>query len=119
MKFGEILRGLRAEKAITLRDLSVVSDIDVGYLSRIERCSLPAPQKPELLDAIVKGVRATEEEERLLRDQAAADNDTFPSDVRDKVREMIGIPLLLRTVANKGLSAEEIEKIARYIDENY
>ena len=119
MKFGEILRGMRAEKAITLRELSLLTDIDVGYLSRVERCSLPPPQKPDLLDAIVKGIGATGEEEQRLRDQAATDNDAIPEDVRDKVREMIGVPLLLRTVANKGLSAKELENIAKYIDENY
>ena len=118
-KFGVMLREMRAKNAITLRELSMVSDVDLGYLSRLERGSVPPPQKNELLESIITGVRATQEEAQSLRDQADQDNKAFPRDIADRMKEMEGVPLLLRTVANKELSKEELEKITEYIKEHY
>ncbi|MGA2624795.1 MAG: helix-turn-helix transcriptional regulator [Bacteroidota bacterium] len=119
MRFGQLLRDLRAQRGITLRQLAGDSDIDVSYLSRVERESIPPPQKEELLEAIIAAISASEEEARQLRDYAALDNENFPKDIAGKMKEMVGIPLLLRSVANKRLSAEDIEKITRYINDNY
>jgi len=119
MKYGEMLRNLRVEKEITLRELASNSDIDVAYLSRVERCTIPPPQKDELLDAINDAIDATEAEGRALKDQAAVDNKVFPPDIADKIGKMEGIPLLLRTVANKKLTAEEIRKVTDFINSRY
>ena len=118
-KFGELLRKLRAEKGITLRELSDNSDIDVSYLSRVERGSIPPPQKEELLASIIQGIQATNYEAQQLRDQAAIDNEKFPKDVAGRMKEMVGVPLLLRSVANKKLTAEQLKKISDHINENY
>ena len=119
MKYGEMLRKLRLEKEMTLRELASNSDIDVAYLSRVERCTIPPPQKEELLDAINDALDATEAEAQQLKDQAAIDNKQFPRDIADKIEKIEGIPLLLRTVANKKLSAKEIRKVTDYINKRY
>ena len=119
MKYGEMLRTIRTEKAITLRELASNSDIDAAYLSRIERCTIPPPQKAELLNAINEAISATPEESIALKDQSAIDNKQFPQDIAENIKEMVGIPLLLRTMANKKMTEEQIRKVTAFINERY
>lgn len=119
MKYGVMLRDLRVRKEMTLRELALNSDIDVAYLSRVERGTIPPPQKEELLDAINEALGVTKQEAQQLRDQAAIDNKQFPKDIAEDLDKMVGIPLLLRTVANKKLSADEIKEVTSYINKEY
>lgn len=119
MGYGEMLRTKRLEKDMTLRDLAANSDIDVAYLSRVERESCAPPQKQELLDAIHEALGLSTAEARILLDQAALDNKSIPNDIAEKVKHIEGIPMLLRTVANKKLSAEQIKKIAKFINDRF
>lgn len=119
MSFGQMLRDLRAKKGVTLRELGLNSDIDVAYLSRIERETLQPPQKESLLDKIIEGLGASTDEGQRLKDQAAIDNEKFPKDIAEGVRKIVGIPTLLRSVTNKKLTAEQIKKITEFINENY
>lgn len=119
MLYGEMLRNIRLEREITLRELALKSDIDVGYLSRVERGTIPPPQKEELLDAINEALELRKEEARKLKDQAALDNKQFPKDVAQNLDKVVGIPMLLRTVANKKLSADEIKKVTEYINKQF
>ncbi len=119
MKYGEMLRELRTQKGITLRELANNSDIDVAYLSRVERCTIPPPQKSELINAINDGIGATIEEKKNLADQASIDNEQFPKDIAKDIKDIVGIPLLLRTVANKKMTEEQIRKVTAFINERY
>jgi len=50
MGYGEMLRSKRIEREMTLRDLSSRTDIDVAYISRVERETINPPQDEELLE---------------------------------------------------------------------
>ena len=119
MRYGELLRETRVERDITLRELSRRSDIDVAYLSRIERVTIPPPQKDELLDAINEALGLTAGEAKKMKDQAAMDNSQLPKDIKQDFKGAVGIPMLLRTVANKKLTSEEIQDLIRHINEQY
>ncbi len=91
----------------------------MAYLSRVERGTTRPPQKEELLDAINEALNMTTEEGQKLKDQAATDNEHFPKDIAQDVKDVVGLPMLLRTVANKKLSPEDMEGIIKYINEQY
>ena len=114
-----MLRTKRVEKQITLRDLSFRTDIDVAYLSRVERETIAPPSKEDLLESINEALELSSEEGKTLIDQASMDNEKFPKDIAGAVKEMVGIPLLLRSMANKKLNEDQIRKITSFINDNY
>jgi transcriptional regulator with XRE-family HTH domain len=114
-----MLRTMRTKKEITLRELAENSDIDVAYLSRVERATIPPPQKEEILNAINEALNLSEEEAESFRDQSAIDNEHFPKDIAKDIKDIVGIPLLLRTVANKKMTEEQIRKVTAFINERY
>lgn len=119
MKYGNLLRSTRVSKEITLRELAKVTDIDVAYLSRVERGTIPPPQKQELLQSINDGLKLTVDEALMFNDFASLDNKQFPKDIEKNITNNVGIPMLLRTVANKKLSPDKIKEISDYINKEY
>jgi transcriptional regulator with XRE-family HTH domain len=119
MRFGETLREIRLKKEITLRQFALDSDVDLAYLSRIERGTVAPPQKEELLDAICAGLELGPDESRELKDLATNENGRMPADVAANLAANAGIPMLLRTVDNKRLSPDQIREVAEYIARNY
>jgi transcriptional regulator with XRE-family HTH domain len=55
MKFGEFLRIKRLENNFSLRKMARVTDIDVAYLSRIERTAKP-PEKKRIINKIINAI---------------------------------------------------------------
>jgi hypothetical protein len=43
----------------------------------------------------------------------------LPNDIAAKLKAMEGVPLLLRTVANKKLDGSQIKKLTDFINERY
>jgi transcriptional regulator with XRE-family HTH domain len=119
MGYGQILREIRTKKDITLRELALRSDIDVAYLSRVERESILPPQKEELLDAINEALELESKLAKELKDQSMLDNQMLPKDIAEKMKSMEGVPMLLRTVANKKLDGDQIKKLTNFINERY
>ena len=117
MAYGEMVRQVRIAKGITLRELSLRTEIDTARLSRIERETMTPPQSDEILDSINEGLNLTAEESQKFKDQAALDNKKFPSDI--KIPKMEGFPMFLRTVANKQLSTKELKELTDFINEQY
>lgn len=119
MGYGKMLRSIRLEKEMTLRELSVRSDIDVAYLSRVERETCNPPQDEELLDSINFALNIDPKTSQVLKDQSAFDNKRFPSDVANSISKIEGFPLFLRTVSNKKLDPEKLKQLTEFINERY
>ena len=119
MGYGQMLREIRTQKEITLRELALRSDIDVAYLSRVERESVLPPQKEELINAINEALEIDTKSAKALKDQASLDNQMLPNDIAEKLKAMEGVPMLLRTVANKKLDGNQIKKLTDFINERY
>lgn len=114
--FGERLRERRAELRLSLRDFALRAAMDPGNLSRIERGRVPPPQDPEILDRITAALEllGTPDGESL-RDLAATENGLIPNDIMTDAQVMSALPLLLRTVKNKQLDDDAIERLVQMI----
>ena len=123
LSFGELLKKLRlGEAGIGLRRFADLVELQASNLSNIERGKIPPPANKETLDRICDtlGLSATDPRRPELFDLAAKGNDgRIPADVAAIVKESKGVPVLVRTVANRQLSEEKLRELARYIEENY
>lgn len=119
MEYGKKIREIRTLRSISLRKLANESDIDVAYLSRVERGTINPPQKPELLESINLALALDEEQAQKLRDLASIDNSKIPDDMVKDTVQVVGFPMLLRTIANKKLSAEKLKEVTDYINKQY
>lgn len=114
-----MLRQLRIEREMTLRELSIGTDIDSAYLSRVERETIQPPQDEELLDSINEALKLSPEESQRLKDQSAIDNKKMPADLAAQAQRVDGFPLFLRTVSNKKLTNEKLKELTEFINERY
>jgi transcriptional regulator with XRE-family HTH domain len=119
MKFGEYLSLLRMEKEMSLRSLSKATDIDVAYLSRIERSVESAPHKTSIIDKLASAFKLSAEQKQKLIDLASVENGSFPPDLKEEFKEYTAIPILLRTINNKRLSNEKIRELTERIQKEY
>ena len=115
--FGETIRRRRKEVRLGLREFAQRCDVDPGNLSKIERGRLNPPQDPNTLDRICRALEldlgddlATE-----LHDLAAVEAGRIPPDLLNDDAVVSKIPVLLRTVKNKQLDEERMEKLIEII----
>ena len=73
--FGELIKRLRSQKRLGLREFCVATDCDPSNWSKVERGMLPPPQDTAVLDriAVILGLPETSKERDLLFDYAAID----------------------------------------------
>lgn len=119
MNFGETVRERRRHLRVGLREFAQRAGIDPGNLSKIERGRLAAPQAEEILDRICAALEweRGSDEANALKDLAAVENGQIPKDVLSDEVVMAKVPLLLRTVQNKQLEADELDRLIELIKE--
>lgn len=119
MSFGDALRGRRKELRLGLREFAQRAGMDPGNLSKIERGRLNAPQSEEILNRICDALewKVGSDEANALKDQAAVENGQIPAAVLEDEVVMTKVPLLLRTLQNKQLDAEQLERLIELIKE--
>lgn len=118
--FGGMLRERRKELRLGLREFALRADVDAGNLSKIERGKLNPPQMPEIIDRICLALEydTDSQEAETLRDQAAAENGRVPEEILSDASVLSRMPVLLRTVHNKQLSPEQLDKLIEMIRES-
>ncbi len=118
--FGEAVRERRKELRLGLREFALRTGLDPGNLSKIERGRLNPPQEPAVLDRICMALEMTLDEERCiaLKDAAALDVGRLPPDVLADEHIAAQLPLLLRTVQNKRLDADQLARLVELIRES-
>ncbi len=114
--FSDYLNLLITDKDMTLRELSRLTKIDVGNLSRLERGVVNPPRKKATLKKISTALKLSEEEEKKLYETADLSNGQIP-DGLDNVKNNEAIPMLLRAINNRNLTREEVESLSRKINE--
>ncbi|MBA7530026.1 hypothetical protein ES705_22229 [subsurface metagenome] len=121
--FGQLLKKLRIEKAnIGLRRFADLVDLQPSNLSNIEQGKIPPPANKKTIDCICDtlGLSKEDPQKAELFDLASdANAGRIPADVADAVKKQAGVPVLVRTVANRQLSEEKLIELAKYIEENY
>jgi transcriptional regulator with XRE-family HTH domain len=116
-EFGDLLQQRRRELRLTLRDFASRAGMDPGNLSKVERGRLAPPQDRAVLDRIALALEYDRDgaEAERLRDVAALQNGRIPSDILENSEVMAQMPLLLRTVNNRQLSPEQVERLIEMI----
>lgn len=120
--FGQLLKKIRVEEAnIGLRNFAEMVELQPSNLSNIERGKIPPPANKETLDRICDtlGLSPSDPRRAELFDLAAEDSNRIPADIATIVKENEGVPVLVRTVANKQLSDDKLRELAKYIEEHY
>jgi transcriptional regulator with XRE-family HTH domain len=115
--FGEMLKGLRQKKGMTLRDFCQTFGFDPGNHSRLERGHLPAPQRHDQLERIAEAlglVRDSEEWVELL-DRAAASRGQLPPDLMSDSKLLSKLPALFRTLRGCQISPDNLDKLVETI----
>jgi DNA-binding XRE family transcriptional regulator len=102
--FGRYIRQLRTAKGITLRDFARRLDVSPTYVSQIEQDRFDPPAEERIIG--MARILDLDADELLARAGRVADD--LPKIIRQHPREMA---VFLRTA--KGLSAEEIEGLAK------
>lgn len=120
--FGGLLKEIRVKEAdIGLRTFANLIDMKPSNLSNIERDRIPPPANRQAIVRICDalGLAKNDPRREKLFDLAAEAENRIPADVADVVKNQPGVPVLVRTVANKQLSEEKLRELAEYIKEFY
>jgi transcriptional regulator with XRE-family HTH domain len=120
--FGALLKKIRVEESgVGLRAFADLINMKPSNLSNIERGRIPPPAGRKAIDAICDALGLASDDTRReeLFDLAAKAKNRIPADVADAVRAQPGIPVLVRTVANKQLSEDKLKELADYIKKFY
>lgn len=111
--FGNMLKRLRAQQGITLREFCHQNGFDPGNYSRLERGIFPAPQREDLLKkyAVALGLKRGSDEWLEFFDVAAAARGQLPKDlVADE--EVLGkLPVLFRTLRGNPVRIEDLDRL--------
>lgn len=120
--FGAFIRERRLAAELGLRRFAEMIGMLPSNLSNIEHGRLNPPQDPEMLKRIANALdmqRGTANWARL-HDLAVAHKDAaLAPDVAQYAARAPGVPLLLRTIADRRLTEAELEKLAEYIESQY
>jgi transcriptional regulator with XRE-family HTH domain len=122
LNFGQLLKKIRIEEAnIGLRSFAELVELQPSNLSNMERGKIPAPANKETLDRICDalGLSSADPRKAALFDLAVKDSKRIPADIATAIKENKGVPVLVRTVANKQLSDEKLRELTKYIEEHY
>ena len=120
--FGDLLKKLRLEEAnIGLRAFADLIDMKPSNLSNLERDRIAPPASRKAIDSICDalGLAKTDPRRETFFDLAAEAKNRIPADVAEAVKEQQGVPVLVRTVANKQLSEKKLKELTEYIKKFY
>ena len=116
-QFGDYFKELRIKKGLTLRQFCEKYEFDPGNISKLERGLFPAPHSEEKMEDYAKalGVKKGSDEWIEFFDLAAVSNKDLGM-TRLKNEQLIEkLPVLFRTLDNKELTEEKLDKILELI----
>ena len=120
--FGRLLKDIRVNYAgIGLRSFASLIEMKPSNLSNLERGKSPPPAGRRKIDLMCDtlGLPKADPRRTQLFDLAAVGSKRIPADVADAIKTQEGIPVLVRTLANKQLSDEKLRELAKHIEKFY
>jgi transcriptional regulator with XRE-family HTH domain len=116
-KFGPFFKERRLATGQGLREFCLAHGYDPGNISKLERGVLPPPDARAKLDqyAADLGLPEASPEWYEFFDLAAAESGSVPAYMMSDQEVMAKVPLLFRTIHDKGLDAEQIELLIERI----
>lgn len=111
--FGKLLKKLRIEKGLTLREFCQAHGFDPGNYSRLERGLFAPPHKEELLEkyATALGLKRGSDEWLEFFDLAAASRGEIPKDLLSDEELLEKLPALFRTLRGSALSPDDLDRL--------
>jgi transcriptional regulator with XRE-family HTH domain len=114
--FSDFLRLKIDRLELPLRELSKRCGIDAANLSRLERGVVYPPRKLEVLERLSEALGLDVSEKDKMIDLAKTVNGKLIEEL-DYVKSNDAIPLLLRAIENKKLQSDQVEALAKLINE--
>jgi transcriptional regulator with XRE-family HTH domain len=115
--FGKLVKQLRVERRLGLREFCIATDCDPSNWSKVERGILSPPQDQDTLNriAIILKLPDNSKENELLFDYAAIDAGKIPQYVLEDAELVKRLPVFFRTATGKKPSSEELERLAEIL----
>ena len=117
--FGEFLRTHRLKAGRGLRSFAEAAELKPSNLCAIEYGRQPPPRNAATLDRIADALglpQGSRERQRLFDLAAKHRPGTLPPDVAAFAGRTPGVPVLLRTIANKRLTRRDLERLTEYVN---
>jgi transcriptional regulator with XRE-family HTH domain len=112
-RFSAMLKRLRLERGLTLREFCLKNKIDPGNYSRLERGLFPPPETNDIIEkyALALGVKPGTNEWLELFDLAAAERGRIPEDIMSDEKIVEKLPVLFRTMRGKPFSSKKLDEL--------
>lgn len=114
--FGTLFKELRAKTGLTLRKYCEQYELDAAQISRIERGLLPAPKDKVRLEFYAKslGLKEASKDWKTFFDLASVSNKSVVDEIKSPAL-LEKLPIFLRTIDNKNLDNEKLDKLLELI----
>lgn len=116
-EFGAFVRDLRLKNGITARGAAEACGMLPSNFSKLEHGALLPwhdPVKQKSLAAAI-GIQEGSAKSDEFFDLAARATKSVPADLADIISRNEALPLLLRTIGNKRLSSDEVERLVAIV----
>ncbi|MBI2000922.1 MAG: helix-turn-helix transcriptional regulator [candidate division NC10 bacterium] len=117
--FGAYLRACRLKAGLGLRTFAEAAGLKPSNLCAIEYGRQAPSQKAETLGRIADALglpRGSRERQRLFDLAAKHRPGTLAPDVAAFAGRTPGVPVLLRTIENRRLTREDLERLTEYVN---
>jgi len=116
-KFGDLLKSLRINKELTLRQACRLANYDPSNWSKIERGILPPPSDEKTLKNWVKilGIAENKKQMQEFIDNAKIAQGSIPQDILSQDVLVERLPAFFRTLRNKKPTKKEIDRLIKLI----
>ena len=116
VRFGAFVRARRKEIGVTAREVATAIGMQPSNFSNMEHGVLKPPQEAGKLTSLAQALQLTSQQQRKkLFDMAAKATKSIPVDIAEIISSQDAIPVLLRTIGNRKLTTEELQKIVNIV----
>ena len=116
-KFSALLKEIRLEKGVSLRELCLSNGFDPANYSRLERGLFPPPENREILDRYARalGVEPGSDRWFQLFDLAAAERGRIPYDLMSDENLVEKLPALFRALRGMNSSSGQLSQLVKKV----
>ena len=116
-KFGDLLKSLRINKELTLRQACRLANYDPSNWSKIERGILPPPSDEKTLKnwAKILGIAENKKQIQEFIDGAKIAQGSIPQGILSQDILVERLPAFFRTLRNKKPTKKEIDRLIKLI----
>lgn len=115
--FGELIKNIRTEKRLGLREFCLAADFDPSNWSKIERGIMSPPQDQNILNRIaaILGLAENSKERESIFDYAAIDAGKIPQYILNDAELVKRLPVFFRTATGKKPTVNELKRLAEIL----